>query len=241
MSDDSFHYVGSELELFQHAHHWKRYFSTKLGGLVRGRVLEVGAGIGGTTSLLCHEEVSAWLCLEPDPVLQRTLQDKVNDGQLPPCCTSLCDTVQGLDASARFDTILYIDVLEHIQADREELALAATHLSEGGHLVVLAPAHQGLFSPFDASVGHFRRYDIPTLMALAPHSLEPVASYYLDACGVMVSWLNRVLLRSGMPTPGQIRFWNRVVVPLSRRLVDPLLGYRLGKTVVVAWRRESAA
>lgn len=59
---------------------------------------------------------------------------------------TICGTLEALAALA-FDTIIYIDVLEHIEDDREELNRAASHLRPGGHLIILSPAHQKLFTP----------------------------------------------------------------------------------------------
>jgi SAM-dependent methyltransferase len=225
-------YEGTELEVFSHAHNWKRYWAARIRPYVRGAVLEVGAGTGVNTPLLKADDCSPWVCLEPDPVLV---------GELESRCRSLgCDvhpgTLDDLPEASRFDTILYIDVLEHIENDREELRRAAGFLRAGGHLVVLAPAHQWLFSPFDAAIGHYRRYTRHTLADAAPSALTPIRLDYLDAVGVLLSLGNRVGLRQRTPGKTQVWLWDRGVVPLSRGL-DPLLGYRAGKSVLAVWRR----
>ena len=61
--------------------------------------------------------------------------------------------------------------------------------------------------------------------------------FYLDAVGLLASLCNRLLLRQQMPTSRQIQVWDRFLVPLSR-WVDPLLGYRLGKSIVGVWRKR---
>ena len=135
-----------------------------------------------------------------------------------------------------FDSILYIDVLEHIEDDRGELSRAAALLRPRGFLVVLSPAHPRLFSEFDAAIGHHRRYTRSTLAAAAPEGLELVRLVYLDSVGLLASLGNRLLLRESMPTPRQIALWDRVMVRLSTRL-DPILRHRLGKSVLGVWRR----
>ncbi|MGB9626595.1 MAG: hypothetical protein ACPMAQ_17205, partial [Phycisphaerae bacterium] len=60
---------------------------------------------------------------------------------------------------------------------------------------------------------------------------------YLDSVGCLASMANRLLLRQGMPTRRQIRLWDAVFVSMSR-VADPLLGYRLGKTIVGVWRAD---
>jgi hypothetical protein len=148
----------------------------------------------------------------------------------------MIERLRDLPADEVFDTILYIDVLEHIEDDRSETARAAAHLAPGGRLVVLAPAYAWLFSPFDAAIVHYRRYTRATLYQVAPPGLVREAAFYLDMVGLASSAANRVLLGASMPTRAQILFWDRVLVRASR-LVDPLLGRRAGRSVVVVWRR----
>jgi len=232
-----YEYPGGELALFAHARNWKSYFAERLRPHVRGAVLEVGAGMGETTTALWHGGVSSWTCLEPDPTLASAI-DRAASALTARGATvkvQACTTGE-LESSARFDTILYVDVLEHIAEDRAELARAAAHLAPGGRLVVLSPAHQKLFTPFDAAIGHHRRYSAETLSALGPVGLRALDVFYLDSVGLLASLANRLLLRQSMPTPGQIAVWDRVLVPISVRL-DARIGFRLGKTVVAVWEK----
>ena len=147
-------------------------------------------------------------------------------------------TSRDLSSDASFDSIIYIDVLEHIEHDAAELQVTAGRLGPGGCLVVLSPAHQWLFSPFDAAIGHFRRYNRRSLLAASPPGLPVERVMYLDAVGCLASAANRVLLKQSSPTPAQIRTWDRFFVTTSR-FVDPCLAYRVGKTIVGVWRRAS--
>jgi hypothetical protein len=102
---------------------------------------------------------------------------------------------------------------------------------------VLAPAHQRLYTAFDAAIGHHRRYALKELLMLAPVGLSVVRARYLDAAGLLASASNRMVLKQSMPTPGQIRLWDRVMVRASRWL-DPVLAFRLGKSVLVVWQKS---
>ena len=66
MSSESYQYIGNELDVFKYAVSWKEYWISKIEPYLGDRVLEVGAGIGGTTVQLAHEPRSLWLGLEPD-------------------------------------------------------------------------------------------------------------------------------------------------------------------------------
>lgn len=229
-------YIGSELELFAEAANWKKYLKAELSPYLGESVLEVGAGLGGTTSFLCGGTARRWLCLEPDTGLAAELVSKIGSGALPGVCEALNGTIADLGADDFFDTILYVDVLEHIADDAGELRRAADRLRPAGRLVALSPAHQGLFSEFDREIGHFRRYSKTSLEALKPEGLQTLRLDYLDSAGLLASWGNRLLLRQAMPTPAQVAVWDRVLVPVSR-LLDPLLGRRLGKSVLAVWEK----
>lgn len=235
--DSSYSYPGGELALFSEARRWKAYFARHLRPHLRGDVLEVGAGMGATTEVLWHTGCTSWLCLEPDPSLAAAIERARQALSARGAAVEVrAATLDSLPEEPRFDTILYIDVLEHIEADRDELARAAARLRPGGRLVVLCPAHQRLYTPFDAAVGHHRRYDKASLTALAPPGLREIEASYLDSAGLLASLGNRLFLRQSMPTPKQIAVWDRLFVPVSERL-DRLLDYRVGKTVVVVWER----
>jgi hypothetical protein len=191
-------------------------------------VLEVGAGIGANTETLADLEYRHWLCLEPDPTLASRIALPTTRHEL------VVGTVAGIDPKRKFGSILYLDVLEHIEDDRDELARAAALLAPGGCIVVLAPAHQALYTPFDRAIGHFRRYNTRALRAIAPRGLSERKLIYLDSCGALASLANRLLLRKAMPTSRQILTWDRILVPCSR-WVDPLLRHKAGKSVLAVW------
>src|SRR5262249_1683595 len=133
-------------------------------------------------------------------------------------------------------SIVYIDVLEHIKDDSAEIEAATARLVPNGTLVVLAPAHTWLFSPFDLAIGHYRRYSAKTLRALTRPELKLISLQQLDSVGTIASLANKLMMRSDAPTRSQILLWDRVMVP-SSRLLDPLLAYRFGKSIIAVWRR----
>ena len=235
----AYSYVGEELDLFSRAENWKQYFRSHLSPFIVGDVLEVGAGIGETTRRLCDGRQRSWTCIEPDPGLAGRLEAELAQRPLTPKPVVRVATTATLESSQGFNAILYIDVLEHIEHDRDELARAAALLAPGGALIVLSPAFNLLFSEFDRSVGHYRRYTTASLAAVMPPTLERARLCYLDSVGFMASLANRALLKQSLPTAAQVNLWDRVMVPLSR-LVDPLVGRRFGRSVIGVYTRRGA-
>ena len=225
-------YVGNELQLFAAAQHWKQRLRREIRPFIRGDVLEVGAGIGSTTAILRDLAEGSWTCLEPD----QAMAEQLHLGALSAIDVK-CGTIQDLPVTRLFDTILYIDVLEHIRDDSGEVLCATTHLNRSGRLIVVSPAHQWLFSPFDESIGHYRRYDRSSLAALGDGTLILDRIRYLDSVGLFASAANRFILKHSLPSVRQVRFWDNFLVPLSR-FVDPLTGYGVGKSLIAVWRKH---
>ncbi len=231
---DAFKYQGSELELFQHAKNWKNYFSRIINPFIKGRVLEVGAGIGATTLLLNDGTAVYWLMLEPDTEMCSLLEKKMNSKEFPVNTKLKPGTIDTITES--FDTIIYIDVLEHIEADAEELKKAAALLNPGGHIIVLSPAFQFLYNPFDKAIGHYRRYTRKKLKRITPAGLTISSNRYYDTVGYFAALINKLLLRQKYPTIKQVLFWDRWMVPVSKFL-DKLFFHRFGKSIIAVWQK----
>lgn len=233
MSQGDGKYPGNELDLFAEAKNWKRYWSSLVDPYLKGRVLEVGAGTGNNVSLLKHSSarVTEWTALEPDGALSARIPSL-------PKLKVITGDLSVIPGGERFQTILYLDVLEHIEDDASEVLRAANLLEPGGHLVVLAPAHQWLFSEFDRSIGHFRRYNRKSLKAVFPKDqFRQISLDYLDGAGILASLANRLLTKKSLPTIQDIRIWDRFLVPVSRML-DPLTAHRMGKSILGVWEKR---
>ena len=236
MSPAGFVYEGNELELFSCAENWKRYWSSHVRPYLGRRVLEVGAGIGVNTPFLSRDALE-WVCLEPDRSMAAILVERQRSTEFAGT-SAIAGLITDLPCVPSFDSIVYIDVLEHIKDDAAEVAAATARLRPNGTLVVLSPAHAWLFSAFDAAIGHYRRYSPSGLRALTRPELELISLRQLDSVGTIASLANSLVLKSQMPTQSQIRLWDRVMVPMSR-LLDPILTYRFGKSIIAVWRRRS--
>ncbi len=232
MAED-FKYQGDELALFQHAKNWKNYFSNQLKPFIHGNILEVGAGIGATTLLLNDGSANSWVLLEPDESMKNELTIKIQSKQLPANCSVWEETIDQL--TTKFDSIIYIDVMEHIENDKGELHKAARLLNPGGYILVLSPAFQGLYNPFDRAIGHFRRYDKKSLRALTPASLQLIKLDYYDSVGFFAAAANKLLLRKKYPTQKQVLLWDRWMIPVSK-VTDKLFFNSFGKSIVGVWR-----
>lgn len=231
-----FRYVGSELDLFSTVRYWKSYWSAEIRRFIRGDVLEVGAGIGSNTRYLDTGKLGRFVCLEPDARMVGRLADRLRSGARE--YEVIRGTLESLPAQEQFDTICYVDVLEHIEDDGAELDRAAAHLRPGGRIIILSPAHQWLFTPFDAAIGHFRRYTRTMFKAISPQGMKLESCWYLDSAGLAASAANLWFLKQSMPTKRQFYIWDTFLVPASR-VMDRVFLHSIGKTIVAVWRKTA--
>jgi len=233
---ESYHYQGEELSVFALAHHWKTYVAGIVKPLLQGDVLEVGAGLGSNLTYLLSEKATAWCCLEPDADNCLVLQQRIDKEAILDKCRVQQGSLKDIPGHEMFDSILYYDVLEHIEDDGLELQQASKHLKPGGRLIILSPAHQAMFSGFDKAIGHYRRYNKSSLCAAVPASLSRQCLVYLDSMGFLAYKAFSRFSKEERISRKRVLFWDRCLIPLSR-IFDPLFGHRLGKTILGVWQK----
>jgi 2-polyprenyl-3-methyl-5-hydroxy-6-metoxy-1,4-benzoquinol methylase len=234
----NYDYIGGELTLFKEATHWKNYMFSQFARFVKGDVLEVGAGIGTNTIILSNRKdigFNSWTVTEIDENQVEILK-KIKEDRFDEKYTVSNSYVS--DLNKNYDTILYIDVIEHIENDKAELLNANSKLNPQGHLIILCPAHNWLFSPFDKAIGHFRRYNKKMYLDILPEGFEVVRLRYLDSVGILASAANKLMLHQNYPTKENIKLWDNYLVPISK-IVDGVLGYALGKSVLIVAKKKS--
>lgn len=141
-------------------------------------------------------------------------------------------------APHEFDTVLCVNVLEHIRDDRKALnSMAALVRPRGGRLFLFVPAHPLLFGSPDVLAGHFRRYTRRGLVETvegAGFVVRRVA--YFNGLGAIPYFLNSRVLRPrslGGHVNTQIVLFDRFAVPLLRR-IERILPMPFGQSLVLS-------
>jgi len=144
----------------------------------------------------------------------------------------------GLAGTPCWDSIAYINVLEHIADDAAELQLAHSVLRPGGTLLVFVPALQWLYSDFDRSIGHVRRYHREPLARLVRTcGFEILRLRYFDIAGVL-PWLVTMVWPRGRLRPASVRLYDRLVTPVMRR-IERVFEPPIGKNLLLVARRPA--
>jgi SAM-dependent methyltransferase len=179
-------------------------------------VLDAGAGLGTFTELAAAE-ASTVVALEPEPELAAQLRERFAGR---PGVTVVEGPAEAPPAAVGdgFDSIVCLNVLEHVRADGAALAAFLRLLRPGGRLLLLVPAHRALHGAYDRAVGHERRYARAELrQRLEGAGLEVETLRHVNPLGA-AGWLLRVRPgRNGSWPSGSFRTFDRLV-PALRRL-----------------------
>ena len=210
---------------------WRKYMSLKLSKHISLKVLEVGSGVGSTTRNLFNNEVKEWFSIEPNIDLYKEYVKNQNEGLIPKNVSiSNCYLKDFKENS--FNTIIYIDVLEHIKDDKKEISLATLKVSSGGKIIILCPAYQFLYSKLDSSIGHYRRYTKQQIFDLFDDKCFELDGFYLDTIGIFANLLNKYIIKSDSPSRFQYSILNNIIIPISK-ILDKVLNYSFGRSVIV--------
>jgi len=220
-----------DLRQMARARNYQRWQFQMVAPFLRGEVLEVGGGIGNFTPQLAG--VARFVTsLEPNEFCFHQLREKIAPLKNAAACRATVESLhQVIPPDKKFDAIVLMNVLEHIQDDRAVLAELRKYLAPGGRLVILVPAGQWAFGPVDVRLGHYRRYTKRyTRPLVAGLQLELEKMRYYNFVGIWGWWWNARFARRENQSDAQIRLFDGWIVPVLSRLekyVPPPVGQSL--------------
>jgi glycosyltransferase involved in cell wall biosynthesis len=232
ISDD----VGFQtLELMSSSEAYNRMIYKQIKPYIGSRILEVGSGIGNMTKYL----------LEQDLVLATDF----SESYLHILSNTFLNTpnvrISNLDlgnfdpeklAEHKIDTVVCLNVLEHIKDDLAVLKKIYSLLPQGGRLILLVPAHKFAFTPLDSNLGHFRRYTKDDLKVLALNSgFKASKLFFFNSLGLLGWLVSGKIFRRKQLSSIQMRFFN-ILRPIL--LIERLLKPPFGLSLVAILERE---
>ncbi len=230
-------YDGRDLEAMSFAPNYHAWILSLFSGFIGKRLAEVGAGSGNVTELLRKGDVQEIVAIEPsDEMYERLVVSVAND----PRVTTKNDFFENVCGAYpnHFDSIVYVNVLEHVEDDAAELAHVYSSLKPGGHVCIFVPALMWLYSAHDKSIGHFRRYHKGPLKTLVQSAgFEVVRVKYFDIVGVL-PWFVLMTLLKTHPAAGSVDFYDRIVVPVSR-VFESIIPLPFGKNLLIVGRKPA--
>jgi SAM-dependent methyltransferase len=215
-------------QLAANAPRYNRWLTARIAPWVGRRVLEIGAGIGNMAEYFLDRE--RLVLAEPEASYRERLAARFAgraNVRVVPVRLPAVDPHLGAE---RLDTIICLNVLEHVEADTAALAAMRGLLAPGGRVVLLVPALRFLYGSLDAALGHYRRYAAAELREkVRAAGLRLVHLEYFNLGGVAGWWLTGRVLRRTIIPRGSLRLYD-ALVPLFK--LEQWLPWRVGQSLI---------
>lgn len=236
-SATSFSYSGTELEAVAEAKNYYDWIIDSFASRVGRRSVEAGAGIGTVSELiLARARPTELVLIEPDAANTRMLEQRFqNDARVDVRHGYLEQFAPSLKA----DSVIAVNVLEHVEHDLEFLRAAHAALVPGGFILLLVPALPAIYGSLDRAFDHYRRY---TRTGLATHlrgaGFEIEKLHYLNMLGVAAWFASGRILRRTTLGRDQVRFYDRFVIP-ALRLIEARFHPPIGQSILAIARKRA--
>ena len=213
----SFKYASNELEALAEAKNYYQWIVAHFARYIGKRVVEVGAGIGNFSDFLLQSNALSQLILvEPAENLVPQLQERFSKDDR---VEVIHGYLESLDESLLVDSVILVNVLEHVEDDLGALRRIREILPPEGRLLLFVPALPFLFNSLDDSFEHVRRYTKPLLGArLRETGYRIEVLRYLNLPGVCSWFLTGKILRAKTLRPWPVRIYDRWFIPWVSRL-----------------------
>jgi 2-polyprenyl-3-methyl-5-hydroxy-6-metoxy-1,4-benzoquinol methylase len=218
-------FQGETLDHLSKAHHYNRWIFEMMKPHLGQRILEIGCGIGNITGMLAGDRRKV-LAVDINSDYLSKAKARWNHQPNISFRKIRYDEKFSRQNHIRPDTIVCVNILEHIQKEESALKEYWKTLPPGGRLLIFVPALPSLFGSMDASYGHFRRYHKTGLQAVvAKAGFEVTNCRYLNLLGILGWWWNGKILKKSFIPENQIGLYNlviRIIRPIEKWLPKPI-------------------
>lgn len=225
-----------DLEIMSRAVHYNGWIFSQLNKYIGQRIIEVGAGIGNYTQMLLDRQCV--IAIDDYEPCVEYMKKKFSgyDNIIP---------LQGNISSEKMlklreydpDTVVCINVLEHVQDDITALSHMHAILQPGGALVLLVPALRALYGSIDRAVGHFRRYTRKELREKLLQSGFLITDiYYMNSLALLGWFYNSRVIKRVVESPAQVFVFDRFVVPWLK-ILEGIKRPPLGLSLIVVGQK----
>lgn len=210
------------LESMSQAIWYNNWTLSKFQSFIKGDILEIGCGIGNFTKYL--EKYGSVYAIDIDKNYINQTKKKVDNvvvglGNL--------ETGDYFFKPRKFDTIICLNVLEHIKNDSVAIKNIHKLLKPTGHLILLIPSHPSLYGQIDRAVDHYRRYDKKKITSeIKSMGFEIIQSKRLNFLGALGWWFTGKILKENTIRKDKIKIFNIFgpVFLALEKLIEPPLG-----------------
>lgn len=235
-------FVYSDQELMTDAVNYRNFLFSLVKPYIKGRILEIGSGLGNMTSLALANPsapISSYTCVEPEKSCTEALEKlmkksavphKIINGRFPESVSA--------EEKGNYDLLFSYNVMEHIEDDIEAFRISNTMLAENGTLFLFVPAFMCLFGSMDEQLKHFRRYSKTGLTAkLKNAGFEIEKIRYCNLSGFFAWFLNNRILKIKSQKASQIALFDKVILP-AQKVLESLINPPFGQNIYAVARKK---
>jgi len=221
------------LERLTSARNYNRWLTDRLQRWVGRRVLEIGAGLGSMSEFILDRE--RVVLSDTDPYYLARLRERFASRPNVRITKLRLPEADGGLAAERLDTVICLNVLEHVPADVASLAAMRVLLPAGGRLVLLVPSLPSLYSTLDEALGHVRRYTPAELRRkFLDAGFRLLHLEYFNLAGIPGWWLTGRVLKRRLIPASSLSLYD-ALVPLFR--LERFLPWRVGQSLIAIGER----
>lgn len=226
------------LENLEHMPIFLRWVYKQVQPWLGQRVLEAGAGIGTYVNYMVKDNKEVYALEFSDnyflALKKRFIKNKLV--HTIKADITFFDAMSPLE-SKKIDTILSINVLEHIKDDQQVLNNMFNILTPGGRMVILVPAYPWLYSSLDHALGHHRRYSAGQLFEKVQRSgFVTEKSFYFNFLAILGWYVNGKILKKNNVNHDAARLYN-LVVPIARFIETFIIRKRVGVSLIIVAKK----
>ncbi len=229
-------YVGKDLEAMSFAVNYHKWILDEFRPFFGKRLVEVGAGTGSFSELLLAEKPRHLTIIEPSEMfefLEQNVLQIETETEIKLYHSIFAEVCGEIAKSIQPTSIIYVNVLEHIEDDAGELKLIYETLEMGGRCFIFVPALQSLYGEFDRKIGHFRRYTkIEIEEKCKSAGFKILKSKYFDFAGIFPWWIKYKLLKSDSLESGAVALYDKIAVPVISKF-EKVLPMPIGKNILL--------
>ncbi len=231
------------LKVIEGASHFNAWMYQCVAPFLKGRVLEIGSGIGNISEEVLKHGFSLTMSDIRSNYCEY-LKDKFKgrkgiEGIIEFDLVHPDFDVKYASMLGTYDSAFALNVVEHIEDDQLAINNAMKLLRKGGNLIVLVPAYQWLYNNFDKELFHFRRYNRKGVKELFSRAGSQIKSaIYFNAFGIPGWFITGKIFGKKTIPSGQMNFFNSLVPVM--KVLDRMTGRNIGLSVVVAGEKMDA-
>jgi SAM-dependent methyltransferase len=233
----------ANLELDAQSYRFTRWLYNQISPGLKGDILEIGSGLGTYSEKIAHDKPpnSRLMITEIAPRYLQELEKKFSSKDNNILVSKLdlnCKEDYEKIGYERFDSVLGLNVLEHVKNDEFALQQLYKMLKDKGTMVLLVPCHKFLYNELDKKAGHFRRYtkkEIEYKVCKTQFIIQKV--FYFNMLGIIGWYLNGSVAKNPQINANAYRIFDKLV-PVSR-YIEMLLGRKFGLSIICILSKES--